>query len=110
MKALKLRTVGVRHVVSDGKDDLGEIAEAHLRSYVAGLPGSYEIPKPQAQTGFNTNYARERFADRVETRTAALMRADSTVSKLEAHRLAISQIAKEDSILLAAYRADIKEI
>src|SRR5208337_3345477 len=37
---LELRQVGTRHVVSDGVNDLGCIGEAHLKSYVASLPGA----------------------------------------------------------------------
>ena len=111
MQNLKLRTVGIRHVASDGKNDVGEIDEAHLRAYVATLPGSYTVlpsQKPSAQLSVKGSAVR--FADAIETRKRRLLSSDGELSELEAHRMASSQIAKENPSLFAAYRKDVEEI
>jgi hypothetical protein len=111
MQNLKLRTVGnSRHVASDGKNDVGEFDEAHLRAYVACLPGSYTVPKPERAGGLSTAGASRRFAEAVETRKARLLSSDRELRELEALRMASSQIAKEDPSLLSAYRADVQKI
>jgi hypothetical protein len=129
MQKLKLRTVGARHVASDGKNDVGEFDEAHLRSYVAQLPGSYTVPDSSTAAGQRPGYmdgpptaagvkpgglsagvARRRFTNAIETRKNALLSSDPELNELEAHRLACSQIAREQPDLLANYRADVQKI
>ena len=110
MQNLKLRTVGARHVVSDGKNDVGEMDEAHLRAYVATLPGSYTVLPSQPSPQLSVRGSAVRFADAVEARKKRLLSSDSELSELEAQRMASSQIAKENPSLLSAYRADVKRI
>jgi len=114
MQNLKLRTVGTRHVASverDGRhEDVGEFDEAHLRAYVATLPGSYTVVPSQRSPQLNVRGSGVRFADAVETRKRRLLSSDSGLSELEAHRMASLQIAKEDPSLLSAYRRDVQEI
>jgi hypothetical protein len=115
MQNLKLCTVGTRHVASverDGKhEDVGEFDEAHLRAYVATLPGSYTVlPSQRSSPQLSVRGSGVRFADAVEARKKRLLSSDSELSELEAHRRASLQIAKEDPSLLSAYRADVQEI
>ena len=114
MQNLKLRTVGTRHVASverDGKhEDVGEFDEAHLRAYVATLPGSYTVLPSKGSLQMSVIGSGVRFADAVETRKKRLLSSDSELSELEASRMASSQIAKENPSLLANYRADVQEI
>ncbi|HMD85147.1 MAG TPA: hypothetical protein VKO18_10660 [Terriglobia bacterium] len=114
MQNLRLRTVGTRHVASVERggrnEDVGEFDEAHLRAYVASLPGTYTVPSPQKTTGLSTAFAREQFADRVETRKRTLLAEDNNLAELEAFRRATSEITREYPSLLAAYRADVEEI
>src|SRR5208337_554568 len=102
MQRLKLAQVGTRHI-AHGEDNkpVGEIDEAHLRAYVACLPGSYTVtPSPAKDTGAFATY---RFADAVQTRKQRILSQDIMLSELAAHRMAVSQIAKEQPSLLAAY-------
>jgi hypothetical protein len=110
MQNLKLRQVGTRHVVSDGKNDIGEIQESHLRAYAASLPGSYTVLPSQPSPQLSVRGSAVRFADAVKTHKNRLLSSDSELSELEAYRMASSQIVKEDPSLLAAYRADVREI
>ena len=132
MQKLKLRTVGTRHVASDGTKDVGEFDEAHFRAYVASLPGSYEtatapdgstaagrrpgqMPGPQSggnvpRGGMSRGEARQEFTRAVETDKRRLLSEDASLTELEAHRLAADRIAKANPSLLAAYRMDIEEI
>lgn len=110
MQNLKLRQVGVRHVCSDGRNDLGELPEAHLRAYVASLPGSYTIDTRGTQPAARNGLSRAQFADAVKQRMIRLLASDPELKELEAHRLASSQIMKENPAMLSAYRADILEI
>jgi hypothetical protein len=110
MQNLKLRQVGARHVVSDGKNDIGEIQESHLRAYAASLPGSYTVLPSQPSPQLSARGSAVQFADAVETRKTRLLSSDSELSDLEATRMASSQIAKENPSLLSAYRADVQKI
>lgn len=110
MQNLSLRQVGVRHVVSDGKSDLGELPEAHLRAYVASLPGSYTVPNRETQSTAKNGFSRAQFADAVEQRKIRILASDPELKELEAHRLASSQIVKENPAMLSAYRSDVREI
>ncbi|MGD0225037.1 MAG: hypothetical protein ABSF71_22135 [Terriglobia bacterium] len=129
MQKLTLRTVGVRHVASDGKNDVGEFDEAHLRSYVASLPGSFTVPDSSTAAGqrpghmpggptaagvrpggLSAGLGRARFSRAVEERKSELLLSDPELGELEAHRLASNQIAKQRPDLLADYRADAQKI
>lgn len=118
MQQLNLRQLGVRHVVSDGRNDLGEIGEAHLRAYCASLPGSYQAYSKSAvgmsrgsqQRGIITSSrgeARQEFAQAVQTLRNRLLSEDNTLTELAAHRLAVERIANADPDLLTAYCKDI---
>ncbi|MGA3325969.1 MAG: hypothetical protein ABSF45_15970 [Terriglobia bacterium] len=108
MENLKLRQVGTRHVAygEDGKP-VGEVQEAHLKAYVASLPGAYYQTPEQKDTGC---FAAQRFADAVQTRAYELRKADPHLPELEAHRMASSQVSQKNPALLAAYRKDVQEI
>jgi len=119
---LQLRQVGARHVASVVKngrrEDVGEVQEAHLRAYCAALPGSYQIDSHNA-TGMSRGNgwptlrrgeARQKFTQAVETHKRRLLSEDSSLTELEAHRMAMQRIGKADPALLAAYRADVEEI
>ncbi len=110
MQQLSLRQVGVRHVVSDGRNDLGELPEAHLRAYVATLPGSYTVPASDRKLSRNAGLETVRFADAVETRRRTLLSSDPRLSDLEAVRMAIGLVLKENPAMLSSYRADVQEI
>lgn len=123
---LQLRQVGTRHVASvvEGgqRKDVGEVQEAHLRAYCASLPGSYVVPDSKNVAGmsrgnrrievttFSKGEARQNFTQAVEAHKRRLLSEDSTLTELEAHRMAMQRIAQADPALLAAYRADVEEI
>jgi hypothetical protein len=93
--------------MKDGHNqDVGEIDEAHLRTYVASLPGSYAVPKRE---GMSRTFASKDFADAVQNRARRLASENTSLSDLEAFRLATSQILKSDPSWLAAYRKDVRE-
>jgi hypothetical protein len=49
MPELSLRLDGGHHVVTDGKNDLGEIEDGSLKAYTLKLPGAYyEVPARDA--------------------------------------------------------------
>jgi hypothetical protein len=108
MQNLRLGRVGTRHVAyDDAGKPVGEVQEAHLKAYVAGLPGAvYQTPE-QKDAGC---FAAYRFADAVKTRAYELRKADPQLSELEANRLASSQVSKQNPGLVAAYHADVEEI
>lgn len=129
MQKLTLRTVGVRHLASDGKNDVGEFDESHLRTYVASLPGSYpssdsstsagqrsgSMPGPSTAArsrpgGLSAGLGRAQFTAAVEARKKRLLSSDRDLSEQEAFRLASKQIPKEQPDLLANYRADVRKI
>jgi hypothetical protein len=114
----KLRQVGTRHIVSietGGRNqDVGEVGEAHLRAYVATLPGSYTVPdsstsageRPGGQPGLD----QARFTRAVQDAKNLLLSSDPQMSEIEAHRLASGQIAKQRPDLLRKYRADVRRV
>jgi hypothetical protein len=108
MQNLKLARVGTLHVAygEDGKV-VGEVQEAHLKAYVTQLPGAHYQSAEQKDMGCS---AAHRFADAVKTRAHELRKADPDLSELEAHRMASSQVSKQNPGLLAAYRRDVQEI
>jgi hypothetical protein len=108
MQNLQLRQAGVRHLAygEDGKP-VGEVQEAHLKAYVASLPGAYYQTPEQKDTGC---FAAHRFADAVQTRAQRLREEDADLSELAAHRTATSQVSNENPALFAAYLRDVKEI
>jgi hypothetical protein len=115
MENLKLRQVGTRHIASafrNGRnEDVGEIDEAHLRAYAARLPGSYTVPNSAPKdTGRGEGFACREFSAAVLNRAQQIRSSDSELSELEAHRLAMAQVAKENPNLPARYRTDAKEI
>jgi len=116
-------------VASDGKTDVGEVDEAHLRSYVASLPGSYTVPDSDTAAGQRPGYmpggptaagvrpgglsaglGRAQFTRAVEDRKSELLSSDPNLGELEAHRLASNQVARQRPDLLANYRADAQKI
>lgn len=111
---LQLRQVGTRHVASvlnnGRREDVGEVQEAHLRAYCASLPGSYTAPNSESKLSRNAGLGCARFADAVEQRKKRLMASDPELQEFAAHRLASSQICKENPAMLSAYRADVREI
>ncbi len=114
MDDLAIRREGSRHVVSrtrnGQREDLGQLPEATLRSYVACLPGSYRAPDDRT-AGLSTKGAdRRQFTQAVETRKAELLRTNPGLGELEAFRRASSEVSQENPALLARYRADARRV
>jgi len=114
MENLKLGRVRTRHIAyaqRGGKNEpIGEIDEAHLRAYVASLPGSYTVPNTPHDTGRSAGFARQKFNNAVLTRIGELRSANPELTELELHRLATAQVSKENPLLLSEYRADVQRV
>jgi hypothetical protein len=130
MEELTLRRDGDRHIVTDGKNDFGEIEDGHLKEYTMKLPGAYYEVPPQAGSvtaagqrpggmsrslgreaiTLSRGEARQNITQAVEVEKKRLLSRDHNLTELEAHRLAMQRVAAEEPSLLAAYRADVQEV
>jgi hypothetical protein len=145
MKELTLRRDGERHIVSDGKNDLGEIEDGHLKAYTMQLPGAYyqveppragsvtaagqrpgayppsgaitggNVPRsviydPPTAAGIKPGNAGALLTAGVQKEKARLLSRDPHLTELAAYRLATQRVTAGNPSLLAAYRADVKEI
>jgi hypothetical protein len=143
LKDLTLRRDGDRHVVVDGQNELGEIEDGSLKAYALRLPGAYyECPEreatvtapparpqyppsaavtggnvvrsvrsgPPTAAGIKPGSADALFTAAVQKEKAYLLSRDSRLSELEAHRQAIQRVGALNRSLVAAYKADVREL